>query len=214
MIQEYTFPHVVVVLVDEADEHEHQLDNDLETSHPDVDSTLELHIGTGDFSYRTRVVDGTTVHSVMRMKNNQWKPQFTIEDDEVRTLDTEELTTYLIHQIRMNRAIRRRLVVLIILAFAVAIPVVIYSVVVLGIQTTDDFEKFLIAGGLTVAFIPLACIMMSSAQRSVDDGVYAIRPNLIDVFRKQIELKEAPYEKEPLEKRIQRLQRPYDVRDD
>ena len=176
-----------------------------ETFHPDIDSALEMHIGTGDFSYQTKVIDGEKVHRIMRMKNNQWKLDFTIDDEEVRTLDHDELTTFLVHQIQMNQAIKRRIILFIVLALAVTIPVVIYSLLILGIQDTDYFEKFLIAGGLTVIFIPVACFMLSSTERSVDASVYAIRPNLTDVFRKQIELKEHPYEKESLEKRIERF---------
>ena len=185
------------------------MENDHGTSHPDIDSALEVYVGSGDFSYKTRVVDGVTEHLVMKMKSNKWQVHLTIKDDEVRTFDTDEMTTFLIHQIHMDRAIKRRVLGLILLAFAISIPVVIYSVVVLGLQSTDDFEKFLIAGGLTVAMIPVFCFTMSSAERSVDDRVYAVRPNLIDVFRKMIDLKDNPYEKQPLEKRIQRLQRPY-----
>lgn len=186
---------------------------DIETSHPDIDSALEMHIGTGDFSYKTRTVDGTTEHIVMKMKKNQWKDHLEIDDDEVKTFDDEELVTFLIHQIRMDRVIKRRLAGLIIAAFAVAIPVILYLLLVLGIQVYDDFESLLITGGLVVVFLPISCIVMSSAERSVDDSVYAIRPNLIDVFKKMMDLKETPYQKTPFEKRIQRLQRPYQTSD-
>ena len=182
------------------------VDEIVEASHPDIDSALEMHIGTGDFSYKTRMVGGSTEHIVKRMKNSQWKDHFTIDADEVKTLDTGEMTTFLIHQIRMNRTTKRRTLGLFAIAMVIAAPIMLYAVLVLGIQT-DGFEMFLIIGGIFVAFIPISCLVMSSAERSVDDGVFAIRPNLIDVFRKQMELKEAPYQKSPLQKRIDRLQR-------
>lgn len=196
------------VLVDEF--HDSPYD---ETSHPDIDSTLESHLGFGDFSYKTRTVDGKTEHFVMKHKDNQWKVHLKIEDNELTTFNDEELATFLILQIRMDRAIKSRVVGLLLIAIIIAIPVVLYSVIVLGIQTTGGFEQFLIAGGLTVAMIPVLCLVMSSAERSVDESVYAIRPNLIDVFQKMIDLKDNPYEKTPIEKRIQRLKRPYDLDD-
>ncbi|MFW9788816.1 MAG: hypothetical protein ACFFE2_14615 [Candidatus Thorarchaeota archaeon] len=179
-----------------------------ETSHPDIDSALEIHIKSGDFSYKTRIVDGTTEHLIMKFKSNQWTVHFQIEDDDVKTLDKEELVTFLIHQIQTNRKIRRQYHGMIVLAFAVGIPVILFSVLVLRIQGTDDFEIFLIAGGVTVAMIPVLCFLMSSAERSVDADVYAIRPNLVDVFKKQMDLKEYPFEKVALEKRIERLTEP------
>lgn len=194
------------VLVDEF--HESPYD---ETSYPDIDSTLEAHLGFGDFSYKTRTVDGTTEHVVMKHKSNQWKVHLKIEDDEITTFNDEELATFLILQIRMDRAIKRRVVGLLLIAIVIAIPVVLYSIMVLGIQATDDFEQFLIVGGITVALIPIFCLAMSSAERSVDESVYAIRPNLIDVFQKMIDLRDNPFEKTPIEKRIQRLKRPYDL---
>lgn len=191
---------------DEIDERIIQDDLTLETSHPDIDSALELHVGGDDFSYKTRTVDGTTEHLVMRLRKGHWKVHHRIDDDEVKTLDSEEMATFLIHKVKMSRAIRRRFIAIIILFLVVAIPVVAYSVLVLGIRITDDFEIFLITGGVLVLLLPIICIMMSSAQRSVDDGVYAIRPNLIEVFEKTMDLIEEPYPKKPLEQRIQRLQ--------
>ena len=179
----------------------------LETSHPDIDSALEMHIESGDFAYKTRVVDGKTEHVVMRSKKGQWKDHLRIDDDEVKNFDSEEMATFLIHQVKMDRAIKRRIVAIIILFFIVAIPIVAYSVLVLGVESTDDFEKFLIGGGVVVAFIPVFCILMSSAERAVDNGVYNIRPNFIEVLQKMKDNKQEPYLKGPLEQRIERLRR-------
>ena len=178
-----------------------------ETQHPDIDSALEMHIGTGDFSYKTRTVNGSTEHLVRRLKKDQWKVHLRIDDDEVKTFDTEEMATFLIHQVKMDRSMKRRLFGLILVFIAVIVSVALYSVLILGIGATDDFETFLIAGSVSVAFIPVFCILMSSAERSVDDGVYAIRPDFIEVLQKMMDLKDTPYQKRALEKRIQRLQR-------
>jgi magnesium-transporting ATPase (P-type) len=179
---------------------------DFGTSHPDIDSALEMYVGFGDFSYKTRTVKDTTEHLVMRLKKNQWKVHLRIEDEEVKTFDTEELATFLIHQVKMDRALKRRLFGLILVFIAVIVSLALYSVLILGIGATDDLETFLIAGSVSVAFIPVFCILMSSAERSVDDSVYAIRPNLIEVLQKMMDLKETSYQKRPLEHRIRRLQ--------
>lgn len=183
--------------------------SDFEISHPDVDSALEMYVGFGDFSYKTRTVDGTTEHLVMRLKKDQWKVHLRIDDDEVKTLDTEEMITFLLLQLKMDRAMKRRHVLTFILFIVVFIPIALYSVLVLGIDTTNDFENFLIAGGVTVAFIPVFCFLMSSAERSVDNSLYASRSNFKEVLQKMIDLKEEPYQKRALEKRLQRLQGPY-----
>ncbi len=178
-----------------------------EVSHPDIDSALEMYVGSGDFSYKTRIVEGTTQHLVMRLKNDLWKVYLKIDAEEVKNFDDEELATFLIHQVKMDRAIKHRLFGLIVVFLVVMVSVALYSILILGIGTTDDFETFLIAGGVTVAFIPVFCILMSSAERSVDDSVYAVRPNFIQVLKKMMDLKENPYQKRALEKRIERLQR-------
>ena len=183
-----------------------QDDFPLETSHPDIDSALQMHLGSDAFSYKTRDSDGSTEHLVMRLKKGLWKVHFTIDDEEVKTFDSEEMATFLIHQVSMNRAIKRRLIGLFVLFFVVAVPVLLFSILVLGIGIQDDFEKFLIAGGVTVAFIPVLCILMSSTERSVDNRVYTIRPNFVEVLQKMIDLKEEPYQKRALEQRLQHLQ--------
>lgn len=201
-------------MVDEIDEHALQADSDFEISHPDIDSALEMHIGKDDFSYKTRTVDGATEHLVMRLKKGNWKVHLRIGDDEVKTLDSEEMATFLIHQISMDRAIKRRVLGLLVLFFVLIVPVVAFSVLVLGVDLTDDFEVFLIAGGVSVSLLPVFCFLMSSAERSVDDRVYANRPNLVDVLQKMMDLKETPYQKRALEQRIQRLQGPTQSRID
>jgi hypothetical protein len=188
-------------------------DINLETSHPDIDSAFEMHLGFGDFSYKTRTVNGTTEHLVMRLKKDQWKVHLRIDDDEVKTFDTEEMATFLIHQVKMNRAIKRRLFGIILVFIVVIVSVALYSVLILGIGTTDDFETFLIAGSISVVFIPVFCILMSSAERSVDDSVYAIRPNFIEVLQKMMDSKDNPYQKKGVEQRIQRLRHSSQTRD-
>jgi hypothetical protein len=191
---------------DETREDRFREDSMLETSHPDIDSALEIHIGTGDFCYKTRTADGITEHILMRLKKGQWKEHLQIDDDEVKTFSNEELATFLIHQISMDRAIRRRLYSLIILFLGIIVPIVVYTILVLGI---DDFGKFIIAGGLSVSLFPIFCFLMSSSERSVDDKIYASCQNFIDVLQKMIDLKDEPYLKAALEKRLQRLQNPY-----
>jgi hypothetical protein len=185
----------------------------LETSHPDIDSALEMHLGSDDFSYKTRTVNESTQHLVMRLKKGLWKVHFTIDDEEVKAFDSDELATFLIHQVSMNRAIKRRLIGFLVLFFVIVVPVALYSVIVLGIGTHDDFEKFLIAGGLTAVFIPVFCILLNSAERSVDRRVYNTRHNFIDVLQKMMDLKETPYQKRALEQRLQRLQNAYRTND-
>lgn len=194
-------------LEDESRNAGFQDDSAFGISHPDIDSTLELYVGVGDFSYKTRMVDGTTEHLIMKLKKGHWKVHLKIDDDEVKNFDNEEMATFLVHQVKMDRAIKRRLFGLILVFIVVIVSVALYSVMILGIGTTDDFETFLIAGSVSVAFIPIFCILMSSAERSVDDSVYAVRPNFIEVLNKMMDLKEEPYQKRPLEQRIERLQR-------
>jgi hypothetical protein len=201
-------------MVDEIDEHALQADSDFEISHPDIDSALEMHIGKDDFSYKTKTMDGTTEHLVMRLKKGSWKVHLRIDDEEVKTLDSEEMATFLIHQISMDRAIKRRVLGLLVLFFVLIIPVVAFSVLVLGVDLTNDFDVFLIAGGVSVSLLPVFCFLMSSAERSVDNRVYTNRPNLVDVLQKMMDLKDTPYQKKPLEQRIQRLQGPGQYRID
>jgi len=198
---------VVDTLEDESRNAGFQDDSAFGISHPDIDSTLELYVGVGDFSYKTRMVDGTTEHLIMKLKKGHWKVHLKIDDDEVKNFDSEEMATFLVHQVKIDRAIKRRLFGLILVFIVVIVSVALYSVMILGIGTSDDFETFLIAGSVSVAFIPIFCILMSSAERSVDDSVYAVRPNFIEVLNKMMDLKEEPYQKRPLEQRIERLQR-------
>jgi len=198
---------VVDALHDESGNVRSQDDTTYEVTHPDIDSALEMYIGSDDFSYKSRIVDGTTQHLVMRLKKGRWKVHLKIGDEEVKNFDDEELATFLIHQVKMDRAIKRRLFVIILVFLVVIVSVALYSMMILGIGTIDDFETFLIAGGVSVAFIPIFCILMSAAERSVDDSVYAIHPNLIQVLNKMMDLKENPYQKRALEKRIERLKR-------
>ena len=191
---------------DEFEDTGYQEDLTLETSHPDIDSALEMHVGDADYSYKTRNVNGKTEHLVMRLKKSSWKVHLRIEDDEVKTFDNEEMATFLIHQVKMHRAMKRRVIAFIIIFFVVAIPIAAYSVLVLGIEPTDDFEKFVIAGVVSVVLLPIFCILLSSRERSVDNEVYAIRPNLIEVLKKTMDLQETPYQKKGIEQRIQRLQ--------
>jgi hypothetical protein len=108
--------------------------------------------------------------------------------------------------VRLDKSMRKRLLIIFILLFVISIPIAFFSFTVLGIGINDDFGKFLIFGGVTVAYIPLACILMSGAERSVDKALYASRPNFTQVLQKMMDLKEEPYEKRAIQKRIDRLQ--------
>ncbi len=178
----------------------------MEISHPDIDSALEMYLGSDDFSYKTRVTEGVTEHLLMRLKKGVWKIHFTIDDKEVKTFEDDEKATFLIHQVLMDRALKRRLIGVLLSFFVIAVPIFLYSVIFLGIEVQDDLQKFLIAAGFTLAFIPIFCILMSSAERSVDKRVYNARLNFIVVLQKMIDLEEEPYQKRALEKRLQRLQ--------
>ena len=193
-------------MVDEIDEHAVHPDNGFETSHPDIDSALEMHIGSGDFSYKTNTVKGKTEHLVMLQKKDQWKVYHRIDDEEVKNFEPEEMATYLILQVRLDKSMRKRLLIIFILLFVTSIPIAFFSFTVLGIGVNDDFGKFLIFGGFTVAYIPLACILMSGAERSVDKALYASRTNFIQVLQKMMDLKEEPYGKRAIQERIDRLQ--------
>ncbi|MHA2027079.1 MAG: hypothetical protein ACW98U_14355 [Candidatus Thorarchaeota archaeon] len=186
-------------------EDEYLHESTAETSHPDIDSALDMHLGSGDFSYRTREVDGSTEHVIKKMKKGTWKDHLTIEGKKVDGFDNEELATYLIHQVSMNQAFKRRIIGIMILFLFVAMPIVLYSVLVLGLTPEDDFEVYLIGGGVTVIFIPILCIMLSSAERSADKRLYSIRPNFIEVLQKMKEHSEEDYQKQALENRIRRL---------
>lgn len=194
-------------MVDELEDDSVQRDNDYEISHPDIDSTLELYLGPDDFSYKKRRTNGGIEHLVMRLKKGKWKTHLRIKNEEVKSFDSEEMATFLIHQIKMDRSIKRRLFVLFLVFIVVIISVALYSILILGIGTIDDFEVFLISGGVTVAFIPVFCILTSSAERSVDERVYALRPNFIEVLQKMMDLKEEPFQKRGFKQRIERLQR-------
>jgi hypothetical protein len=190
---------------DEFDENADPGDNGPETSYPDIDSALEMYIGTGDYSYRTQERDGKTTHLIKRLKKGEWTEHLQIEDDEVRTFTNEEMTTYLIHQISMDRVMRRKLFGLIILFLGIAVPIAMYSIIVLSV---DSLGMFIIAGGLSVSLFPIFCFLMSSAERSVDDRIYVTHHNFADVLQKMIDLQDEPYLKVALEKRLERLQGP------
>ena len=59
MFHEQPLQHEVDALEDKPGNARSQDAPTFETSHPDVDSALEMYIGTGDFSYKTRVVDAS-----------------------------------------------------------------------------------------------------------------------------------------------------------
>ncbi|MFX1561315.1 MAG: hypothetical protein ACFFBL_12065 [Promethearchaeota archaeon] len=199
--------HLVVVNIPAGtDERGVEPDKGLETSHPDIDSVLEMHIGTGDFSYRTRIADGSTEHLLMNLKWNQWKVALRIDNEEVKTFEPDELATYLILQVKMNQAMKRRFWALILLFAVISIPIVGLSIIVLGVGVTYDFEKFLIAGGVIAIFIPLACVLMSGVEKSVDRSLYQNRSNLIQVLQKMMDLKETPSQRSAIQDRIDRLQ--------
>ena len=193
-------------MVDDFEEHAVHPDDSSETSHPDIDSALEMHLGPDDFSYKTRTMNGTTEHLVMQLKKEKWKIHLRIDDEEVRNFEPEEIATYIILQVKLNKSLKKRLLIIFLLVFVISIPIAFFSFTVLGIGVNDDFEKFLILGGVTVVFIPLACILMSGAERSIDKALHASRPNFIQVLQKMIEQKESPYEKRALQNRINRLQ--------
>ncbi len=177
----------------------------MEISHPDIDSALEMYLGSDDFSYKTRETEGVTEHLLMRLKKGVWKIHFIIDDKEVKTFEDDEKATFLIHQVLMDRALKRRLIGTLLSFFVIAVPVILYSIIFLGIEVQDDLQKFLIAAGVTLAFIPICCILMSSAERSVDKQVYATRSNLVEVLQKMIDLTDEPYVKRAIKKRLQRL---------
>ncbi|MFX1483833.1 MAG: hypothetical protein ACFFCP_11675 [Promethearchaeota archaeon] len=183
-----------------------------DTSHPDIDSALEMHLGT-DFSYKTKVVDGETIHQIMRLKKGQWTLQFTVPDEDVRTFDNEEMATYLIHYISRDRAIKRRLIGIVIAFLVIAVPIFLFSYLVLGIGVQDDFQVFLIVGGTSVVFISVFCIVMSSVERTIDRRVYSSRSNFIDMLQKMMDQAEEPYEKGAIEQRIRRLEQSYQIDD-
>ena len=193
-------------MVDDFKEHAVHSDDSSETSHPDIDSALEMHLGPNDFSYKTRIKNGTTEHLVMQSKKEKWKIYLRIDDEEVRKFEPEEIATYIIFQVKLGKSMRKRLLIIFILLFVISIPIALFSFIVLGIGVNDDFEKFLILGGVTVAYIPLACILMSGAERSVDRVLYTSRPNFIQVLQKMMEQKDSLYEKRALQNRIKRLQ--------
>jgi hypothetical protein len=176
-------------VADSTDEHVVQPDSGFETSYPDIDSALEMHLGPDDFSYKTRTMNGTTEHLVMQSKKEKWKIHFRIDDEEVKNLEPEEIATYIILQVKLVKSMRKKLLIIFILLFAIFLPIAIFSFTVLGIGVNDDFGKILIPGGVIVVFIPFACILMSGAERSVDKALYASRPNFIQVLQKMVEQK-------------------------
>ena len=178
----------------------------VETSHPDIDSALEMHLRFDDFCYKTREVEGSTTHLLKKMKKGEWKDHFTIEDKEVKGFDNEEMATFLILKVSWDRANIRTTGGMLILYFIIGVPVTMYISLALGISLPDSFESFLISGAVMAAFIPPCYIWSNSAEKSIDNRLYATRPNFIDVLKKMRDLKEADYQKTALEDRIQRLQ--------
>jgi hypothetical protein len=206
LVHEKFIYSLVDKVADSTDGRGVQSDSGFGTPHPDIDSALEMHLGSDDFSYKTRTTNGTTEHLVMQLKKENWKIYLCIDDEEVKNFEPEEIATYIIFQVKLGKSMRKRLLIIFILLFAISIPIAFFSFTVLGIGVNDDFEKFLILGGVTVVYIPLACILMSGAERSIDKAIYASRPNFIQVLQKMMEQKESPYEKRALQNRINRLQ--------
>ncbi|MFW9835172.1 MAG: hypothetical protein ACFFEK_14325 [Candidatus Thorarchaeota archaeon] len=193
-------------MVDEFEEHAVHPDDRSETSHPDIDSALEMHLGPDDFSYKTRTMNGTTEHLVMRLKKEKWKIHLRIDDEEITNFEPEEIATYIILQVKLDKSMKKRFLIIFLLLIVMTLSITYFSFTVLGIGVNDDFRKFLIFGGIIGAFIPLACILTRGAEHSVDKALYASRPDFIQVLQKMMEQKESPYEKRSLQNRINRLQ--------
>lgn len=177
----------------------------VETSHPDIDNTLNLHLGSDDFCYKTREVDGSTTHLIMKMVRSTWKVHLTIDDKDVKEFDDEELATFLMLKVSLDRVTKRTTGGMFILYFIIGVPVTIYVSITLGIYDPYSFAGLLIDGAVIAPFILLCCIWSNSSERSVDNRLYSIRPNFITVLQKMKDFKETDSEKKQLEERIDRL---------
>jgi hypothetical protein len=177
----------------------------VKTSYPDINSALKMHLGS-DFCYDRREVDGSTIHVLRELKKGAWKDYATIEDKEIKGFDNDEIATFLILKVSMDRVIKRTTGGMLLLYFIIGVPVTFIISLALRISDAYSIEGLLITGGVMVPFIAICCLWSDSDEKSVDDRLYSIRPNFIAVLQKMKELKEVDTQKKILDGRIQRLQ--------
>ncbi len=187
-------------------------ESDVETSHPDIDRAIEIHLGSDDFCYKTIEVDGSTTHLIKKRKKRPWKDQITFEDKDVKGFDNEEMVTFLILKISMDRVSKRTMGVMLVLYFIIGVPVTWYISIALGYIDPYSFAGLLLGGAVMVPFVCICYIWSNSAERSVDDRLYSTRSNFITVLQKMKDLKEAEFQKKDLEERIRRLVDRYQTR--
>ena len=170
--------------------------------HPEIDSTLQKYLGSDKYRYRTKTLpNGLTKHLLMERKYGEFWLKETLDDDEMESLDPEKVATFLVHKLLLGRA--RTLAV--IALFVVVFSVPIFLTFTLGVNIIEDFQM-LFYGATIPIFCVVAFALMWTADRSVDNRVYAACPNLISVLHKMKEFREDPYQKWWIERRIKRLQ--------
>lgn len=176
-----------------------------DTSHPDIDSGLESYFGDEDYCFKSRKMNDSEYYAILRMRRGMWHVTKTFEQAAISLFDTEELITYLIDQILGTKVQRRAVLTIFGLTFVIAIPIVLYSVIVIGIGSNDDFQQFIVAGIIMVIIVPIACVLINRSNMKLAETLYAAKPNYIQVLEKLAEVEEQPFIKQAIEKRVEKL---------
>ncbi len=176
----------------------------VEISHSDIDSILTTHLGS-NFCYKRREANESVTHILKKMKGNDWVDHLTIEDDDVKGFDNEDIATFIIHKVMWNRRSHRTTGIILLLMFIIGVPVMFYIDHSLGI--TDPYSLPGVLTGIAVMFpfFLLCGIWSNYDEKSVDNQLYSTRSNFITVLRKMKELEENEVKKAIIEGRIQRL---------
>jgi hypothetical protein len=170
--------------------------------HPEIDSTLQKYLESDKYRYRTKTLpNGLTKHLFMERKYGEFWLKETLHNDEMESLDPEEVATFLVHKLLLERA----RVLSVIALFVTAFLVTAFSTISLGVDIIEEFQ-ILFDGATIFIFCVVAFALMWTADRRVDNRVYAACPNLISVLQKMKGFREDPYQKWWIERRIRRLQ--------
>ncbi len=177
-----------------------------DTSHPDVDSSLEMHFREAEYSFKSGKYIEVTDYAILKMKKNgSWTVHEIVEASEIELFDDEELITVLIEKIVSKKETRKATFTLFALALIICIPVFVIAFTELGIGILDDVWTYILIAIIMAFVIPISCVIFSRSMRKIDQILYSTRSDFIQTLQKRADAEEKEYVKRGFVTRIERL---------
>ena len=177
-------------------------------TYPDVDSLIHLHTEKEDYRLRSTEGDEKIEFILLREKRDRVPDSTELPAAEMEVLDTEGQATYIIHRMLQNSAIKRGVVLFVLLLAIFTITGLIVMAVALGILPPyDDMTSTIFAVSITGGCVPLLCFIGSRASANADRTTFRLRENLPEVFRAIAEVQEHDYKKQSFLRRADALER-------